>query len=414
MATGGTPVEVTAAPKDGYHGHFWPRFLPDGRHFLYLDQPFDRTKSWIVWASLDGKETRRLVMADSNPLYAEGRLLDVESGALSARPLDPRSGSLSGEPVVLGEGVADNDWAEFLISSSETGALAYATTDRLSRLTWFDRSGKELGTVGPAADYVHVEIAPSDALAAIERIDQTGDNLTLLDLARGTLSRFTFDDGDHAMAVFSPDGSRVAYLLIGSTKSELYEKPVNGAGAPRLLYTGQAYPSSWTPDGASLVVETWTQTTKADISRLLLGREQTPRPIVQTGAWEFDGRVSPDGKWLAYTSDSSGRAEVYVQDFPDAKGKWQISTTGGLVPRWRADGRELTFQSAAGIFGVEVASGETFSPGTPRLIVPARVKNYRNRAGYALTHDGQRFLVDVEPPAPPITFLVNWASELQR
>ena len=160
-----------------------------------------------------------------------------------------------------------------------------------------------------------------------------------------------------------------------------------------------------------LLGETWTTETKADISLLRL-KDGNVDPIVKKRGWENDARLSPDGRWLAYHSDESGTDEVYVQDFPAGTAKWQISWGGGWNERWRADGRELVYVTPAGLFGVDVATGAAFSAGKPKLLLRVRVKSYKNRSNYAMTKDGTRFLVNVDPPAPPMTLLLDWTARL--
>jgi hypothetical protein len=407
-ASGGVAVDVTPKTKDATHR--WPFFLPDGRRYLYLDEYDEKSKCALVLASLDGKETRRLVAATSKGVFSEGRLLYVQSGTLMARRLDPPSGAV-GEPVVLGDAIYDNDFGNFLFTASG-GALAYGTEDRASRLQWFDRSGKELGTVGPPADYVHVELAPSDALAVVERRDGDDDDLVLVDLARDTFSRFTFGGAEFATAVFSPHGDRLAYLKIAGGKSDVYLQPIGGASAPERIGSS-FYPTSFIPDGTALIGETWTTETKADVSLLRL-KDGKVEPIVKKRGWENDARLSPDGRWLAYHSDESGTDEVYVQDFPAGTAKWQVSSGGGWSERWRADGRELIYVAPAGLFGAEVSPGAAFSAGKPKLLLRVRVKSYKNRCNFAITKDGARFLVNVDPPAPPMTLLLDWTARLAR
>jgi Tol biopolymer transport system component len=408
-ASGGAPVDVTPHTKDA--SHRWPFFLPDGRRYLYLDDYDEKSKCAIVLASLDGKETRRLVVADSKSVFSEGRLLYVQSGTLMARRLDPRSGAV-GDPVVLGDAVYDNDFGNFLFTASG-GVLAFGTEDRASRLQWFDRAGKELGTVGPPADYVHVELSPSEALAMVERREREDDDLFLVDLARDTFSRFTFGGAEFATPVFSPDGARVAYLRLG-TANEVFLKPIAGVGAEEKVGSS-FFPTSFTPDGRALIGETWSMQTKADVSILRLGKDGGKvEPIIKKRGWENDGRLSPDGKWLAYHSDESGTDEVYVQDFPAGTAKWQISSGGGWSPRWRPDGRELVYVAPAGLFGAEVSPGAAFSVGKSKLVLRVRVKSYKNRCNFAITKDGARFLVNVDPPAPPMTLLLDWTARLER
>jgi dipeptidyl aminopeptidase/acylaminoacyl peptidase len=340
----------------------------------------------------------------------EGRLLYVHRGSLLARRFDARSLAL-GDPEVVAEGVYDNDFGNFLFTAAG-GTLAYGTEDRASRLVWFDRSGKELGVVGTPADYVHVELSPSGSVALLEKRDAQSNDLYLLDLAAETFSRFTFGGGTFSAPVFSPDGTTVAYCDNVAPVS-VYLKPLAGTGAAVRVATS-LFPSSFTPDGKTLLGECWGPESKADIGAVTLGVDEKPRPLLKSRAWENDAHLSPDGRWLAYHSDESGTEQVYVQDYPAGTSKWQISAGTGWNPRWRADGREILYVNSAGICSVEVAPGSQFAARTPKLLLRLRVKNYKNRYGYALTKDGSRFLVNVDPPPPPLTLLLGWTGTLKR
>jgi Tol biopolymer transport system component len=404
-AKGGAPVDVT--PKGQ---HAYPVLLPDGRRFLY----FDRTKGLVV-ATVDGKEARTLLRVESQASIADGRLLYVDgpTHTLTARRFDPKTLAL-GDPTVIADGIFDDDFGSWLFSAVD-GALVYGTEERRSRLTWFDRAGKELGTVGPPADYVSVDLGPSETSAMVERLDHNDDDLYLVDLARETFSRFTFGGGEFFMPVFSPDGKRVAYGAWAGHKRSVIVRPLSGVGAAE-QHDVDLYPTSFTPDGAALLgeVSTGSASTKADIVLVPLTGNGAPRDVLKTAAWENDARLSPDGKWLLYHSDASGSDEVYVQDYPGGAAKWQVSSSGGWDARWRADGREILWVTPRGLASVDVAPGPSFSAGAPRLALEVRIKNYKNRCGWTMTRDGARFLVNVDPPSSPLTLVVDWAAKLPR
>ena len=452
-ASGGQPVPATKkAPGETAHG--FPFFLPDSRHFLYAAQP----GLTIYVASLDSPDTRKLTSADSKAEYAAGHLLFVRQGTLLAQPFDPGALKLSGEAVPVAEQIrynTGNGAGVFDVSSA--GVLAYRAGNggaNSSHLTWFDRTGKKLGTVGNTADYRGVELAPDGRHVAFHPHDSlTGGDLWLFDLTRGTSTRFTYG-GHNSTPIWSPDGTRIVFAsnhpLSGSGPNgaydgtfDIFEKRSDNTGetirlldsAGSKLTSGWKQPVSWSPDGNTILFEVADPKTNYDLYALPLTRDRRPTILLQTVFNEFEAQISPDGRWFAYTSEESGRRQVYVQSLSGAPGKLQVSTEGGSFARWRRDGKELYYISAdRKLMAVDVSGkGAAFQMGIPRALFEVRglpgtfflnVSGSSGNGGakapipYDVSADGQRFLLTVTEGSPaaedPLTVDSNWARTLAK
>jgi Tol biopolymer transport system component len=418
--TGGAVTPVTTLDeKRGERAHVLPQFLPDGRHFLYLARAREPNGGAYV-GSLDSPATTRLQTTNQKLVHAAtGHLLFLRDGALMAQPFDARSQSASGEPMLLIESVAfstTNGRAAF--SVSDNGVLAYRTSGipATSQLVWVDRSGRKLATVGAPGDYQNFRLSPDDAFLAAEAHDlRTGaGDLWLFDLKRGSSARLTVDGTHNNAAVFSPDGSRIVFASRSDGVPNLHLIAANGGAADeQLLPPGPArLPNDWSSDARSILFEQTDPKTRADLWVLALPDRKTV-PFLQTPFVEASGQFSPDGKWVAYVSNESGRNEVYVRAFPGGGGVWPISINGGAGPRWRADGRELFYVAPdETIMSVTIASASRFEAAPPKPLFKA---DLRNTEAYAVSRDGQRFLLNPDADeatlsAPPISVLVNWAA----
>jgi eukaryotic-like serine/threonine-protein kinase len=426
-AAGGTPEPLTTLDKSrDEYAHAWPHFLPDGRHFLYVAGTSPREKSAIFLGSLDSKPPRLLLGVESSVAYAPpGYLLYALEGTLVARPFDADRLELTGEavPVVKQIGFTIGT-ARAHFSVSETGTLLYRPNPAAAdtQLVWFDRAGKQLGTVGAAGHYSDIRLSPDGKRVAFQRLDKekgTSD-IWLIELARGTTSRLTFDPVNDGDAVWSPDGSRVVFSSMREGLPNLYQKLSSGAGGEELLLKSDEakFATDWSPDGRHVLYHVMSRQSY-DLWVLPLFGERRPEPFVRTDFQESGGRFSPDGRFVAYTSNESGRYEVYVQSFPASGGKWQVSNGGGGSPRWRRDGRELFYLSADGkLMAVEVdGSSGTFAAEVPVPLFEPRVVAISGDSPYDVAADGRRFLVKVpvEENAPaPVTVVLNWTADLKR
>lgn len=417
-----------------------PWFLPDGRHFLYEDfrrdpqRPSD-ARVTIRVASLEGKEGKALLNADSNAVYAQGHLLYLRGNALMAQPFDAKKLETTGEAVPVAEGVEGllENGRIGVFSVSETGLLVFHGGEGQGAriLTWFDRAGNRGATVGEPANLgQNLERSPDQKSLAVQIADHGVLNVWIYDLSRGLRTRLTFDNVGAFSAVWSPDGRALAFASRRKEGIDLYQKPANGAGPEELLYTDASskVPDSWSPDGRFLLYEK--QNFKAtELWALPLRLDQQsgplkPLPVVQTPFFNAaDGRFSPDGRWIVYQSDESGRYEIYAVSFPPsaAGGKRQISNAGGASAQWRRDGKEIFYLGPDNrLMAAEIAVKEgALEVGKiqPLFLYPSGARRFYFANGYDVTADGQRFLMPFpvgEKAAEPLTLIQNWAAELKK
>jgi len=430
-ASGGTPVAVTAF-GDGDVGHRRPIFLPDGRHFFYHAAGASLEQQRIYVGSLDSRDRTLVMTGDSaNVAYAAGHLLFVRQTTLLARPFDADRLTFTGEPFPVAEQVQVLGSPPVgVFSVSETGVLTYqtgtGTTD--TELTWFDRTGKRLGVLGPPGPYLDVELSTDARQAAVSMLDRSGRtrDIWLFDVVRNLRTRFTFDPGDEFVSVWSPDGSRVAFGSRRKGPMDLYVKTATGAGAEELLLEDRfdKVPASWSPDGKYLLYVAISSSTSAstgnDLFVLPLSGDRKPFAFASGPFSEAPGQFSPNGRWIAYSSNESGTNEVYVAPFPRADGKWQISNGGGAsfpAFRWSRNGDEIIYLAPDNtLMAVEVnGKGTAFEVGAAKPLFRTRIAPTRYE--WDVTPDGQRFLINTLPEqtaSSPMTVVLNWNAELQH
>lgn len=421
-ASGGQAAAVTTLDRQPSHRH--PFFLPDGRQFLFYAQGTAET-SGIYLGSLDSGDTTRLTAAETRGLYLpSGWLLWVRARALVAQRLDLQQKALTGDPITLADPVATDGRLAAAASVSAAGLVAYRAGGASPRqLTWFDRTGKAVGVAGePDANGVNApELSPDGRRVAIDRTVQANRDVWLMDLVRDGITRFTFDAAVDGFPIWSPDGSRIAFESRRKSGSyDIWLKPSSGAGTEELLLDtpNDEWPYDWSKDGRFLLYQLTDPKTGLDLWSLpMTGTDRKPAVVVNTPFLEQNGQFSPDGRWVAYDTNESGRPEIVVQPFPEPSGKWQLSTGGGTQPRWRADGKELYFIAPDGtLMAVTVAaSGSTFEAGKPVALFPTNV-GLIPKAQYAVSRDG-RFLMNqtIEAStAVPITLILNWNPEAMR
>jgi Tol biopolymer transport system component len=420
-ATGGVPTQLTTTEPSRYF-HRRPQFLPDGEHFLYHASGKRPGQSGVYIGSLSDKTTHQAVSSDFSAVYAAGYLLFVRDGALMGQSFDTRALQLTGEPFLIIEQV--KTYSIFLhVSAAEDGTLAFREAGQKPQLVWFDRSGKRLGTVGEAAEYANPNLSADDERLAVNIIDPKtkSRDIWLFDLARGARSRFTFDPADDINPVWSKDGSRIFFTSDRKGPRDVFQKKVNAAEDEELIYASPEYKNveDLSPDGRLLIynANAGDNTTKVDLWLLPLEGERSPKPFIKTQFNEANAAISPDGRWVAYDSDESGRREVYVATFPQLSGRWQVSASGGKEPQWRRDGKELFFiNNNNDLMAAEVKPGSgAFETEAPKLLFTTPLTTIgRNR--FVATRDGQRFLVITWPEvAPaPINVVVNWVAEIKH
>jgi Tol biopolymer transport system component/tRNA A-37 threonylcarbamoyl transferase component Bud32 len=440
---GGKPTPVTTlgeAESDKRVSHRYPHFLPDGTHFLYAAGLIGSREVHV--ASLDDQSTQEpgskrnvpllrdhttVRYAPPSPGQSKGYLLFARDYSLMAQEFDPRCLELDGQPFPIAEGVRANAGANPSdFSVSQTGMLAYGGRGGVShQLVWFDRQGRRLGFVGEPAAHGAVSLSPdSDRVAVSLSTEASRSDIWIHDLSREVTSRFTFDPASDWTHAWSPDSARLAFSSTrGGGSADLYVKATSGAGQPELLLktANVKGPLDWSRDGSLLLFREQSLDRGWDLWVLPLEGNREPVPYLQTKFTESTGQFSPDDQWVTYMSDESGQREIYVQPYPADGSKWQISTGGGLQPRWSADGKELFYLSTDGrMMVVEVESQETFRPGVPSALFDVPEFNdilpdifYH----YDVTNDGQRFLIDVaagETGQVPVTVVLNWQAELGR
>jgi serine/threonine protein kinase/Tol biopolymer transport system component len=429
-SAGGEVVAVTKVMSQ-QTGHRFPSFLPDGKNFLYFAAP----SVGVFIGSLDSVDGQRLLAADSPAVYAPpGYVLFIRQGTLLAQPFDAKKLHLNGEPVPIAEQVASDGPGE-AFSVSENGALAYRTGAGTANLhlMWVDRNGKLIESIGVPGGYLGPDLSPDGKRVAVHRHESTGGDIWLVEASGGKTSRLTFDASqENASPIWSPDGSRIAFGSRRNGKWGIYQKLSNGTGNEELLVESELVktPISWSPDGKFILYMVIDPKTGSDGWALPLTGDRKPFPILQTPFNEGHPQISPDGKWIAYSSNETGRSEIYIQSFPPGAGKWQISSNGGSFARWRRDGKELFYMDSpfsGKMVSVEInASGSTVVASVPRPLFDSGYLNLGfghtgNWNTYAVSADGQRFLIP-RPEANltgaltniPITVVLNWISGLKK
>jgi Tol biopolymer transport system component len=436
-ADGGTPVRVTSLDASRRElNHFWPEFLPDGRHVLYLatslDAKGERDTPTVYVASLDSPDRTPLAKMHSRMMYASpGYLVFVQDGALMAQAFDAATVKLSGDPVRIAERVAyfkTIGTGGFTISSN--GVLAHHGGGDPFRLVWHDRHGNTTDSGWPPQLYGAFRISRDGERVAVDVVDPRSGlaDLWIYDVVRGTPVRFTTDPTGASAPVWSGDGRTVLFRSPRRSAPSLFTKTFDGTEQP--LFPGDSPlsampmgPMDWSADGRWIAYIRNSPQTLRDLWLLPVTGDRTPRPISVTRFDEHDAQFSPDSTAIAYVSNESGRPEVYVAPFDRPGDKRPISVGGGTTPRWRKDGRELYYASAGnrGIMAVDIEPGATIKPGVPRRLfslgIELATRPTPRNAAYDAAPDGQRFLVSVpagEPMSSRITVVQNWNALMKN
>jgi Tol biopolymer transport system component len=431
-SSGGAPQPVTKLDKSKHDSHRWPRFLPDGRHFLYLgithNSPRDPNNG-IYFASLDGKENRLLMQSDSQADYSSGYLLFLRDTALMAQPFNPKTGSLEGRPAPIAEHVLfDPGTWRVALSATEGGVLTYLSGGAAAnQLTWYDRSGKSMGLAGEKTlNLNHIRISP-DGLKIAADLGESLSDIWIYDAQRGVSTRFTFGPSSSTSPVWSRDGKWIAYASLERGHLNLYRKSASGMGQAELLLEGsdksvQSWSSDFSPDGKSLVYAAGDLVGSAQLWELpLSGDDRKPRALMPSGFMTMEARYSADGHWIAFTSNESGKFEVYVVPSSGRGGKWQISSGGGQQPLWRRDGKELFYLSSDDkLMSVPIKlNADSVQADAPRplfSLANAILSVNGLVAPYDVTADGQQFVVVTIEQGKnfPINLVTNWTAALQN
>jgi eukaryotic-like serine/threonine-protein kinase len=425
-ASGGSVTPISNPDKNrGEISHRWPVFLPDGTHYLYLATNFAGQKGVdaIFVGSLASQEKRFVVEADANAAYAApGYLLFYRDKALLAQRFDLKRYALTGVPTtVLNDVQYQPQVKRAVFGAAEKGLLVAQTGSgvALSRLVWFDRKGTELGTFGPPDVYGNVCLAPNGKSAAVSITDIASQNTDIwtYDLQRESAKRLTFDPAADTAPIWSPDATRLVFASNRRSFNDLYIKNSDGAQEEKSIGHDDIdkFPTDWSRDGKYIL---YTQ----DKDLWFVTLPELKNSLFLKAPWVLrNGQFSPDGKWVAYASNETGKWQVYVTSFPDAHGKWQVSTAGGEQPRWRDDGKELFYLSSNGkLMAAPVTTGAKFDTGAPVALFQASPRQpipIFDLFVYDVSRDGQRFLIITDlkqADTTPISIVLNWAGKMNK
>ncbi len=421
-ATGGVATaEVKPDTVKGVQQVGWPEFLPDGKHFLYLTILPSPT---LHVAALGSGKGKALGPCESQVQYIEpGYLLYSRGGSLVLQPFDARALKLKGEPVPIAEQVGTSVVGGSDFRASNNGVLVYSTrAAQVGELAELDRAGRLTRLLDCPPSALSPMLSPDDRRATVRAIDpQTRSrNVWILDRDRGISTRFTFEPSNENYPYWSPDGKRIAYWSDAPGASGVVAKQLTGSGETELLapLADEVALKDWSADGSTIFLDTF-GATGSDIATLAVSGDKKVKPFLNGAFNEFSGRLSPDGRYLAYVSDESGRDEIYVQTYPDRSEKWQISARGGDDPHWANGGRELLYLSPEQqMMSVPITLAPPFAPGTPAVLFQTKILGPgQQRNHYAVTRDGGTFILFrplAERTLPTTTVVLNWMSEIGK
>lgn len=433
VSAGGGSPEVLNTPdvSKGELSYRWPEVLPDGKAVLFVIAEakdigfFSEAK--IALERLDTHERKILPIQGTYPRYSpSGRLLFVREGSVFAVQFDLHRLEVTSQPMPVLDGVKispNSGVANFMVSG--TGSLVYvpenvSVADGL--LTWIDRKNQSKGLAAPPHFYGSPQISPDGQRVAVNIFSGKNVDVWIYEIAHGTLTRLTFDE-QSSSPVWSPDGRQIAFTTRRGAGPAIVLKRADGSGTEETLVAGDSLimtSTSWSRDGNFLAYWTVGSETGRDIWIVPLKGERKPRPFIKTKFNEQQAKFSPDGRWVAYISDETGRYEVYVQPFPGPGGKWQISTNGGTYPVWASNGRELFYLGGGKVMSVEVTSQTNFSASGPEIVAdsPPTLSTRLGGSLYDVGPDGQRFLfvkANVENgPPDEVRVVLNWTEELKQ
>ena len=419
-ASGETPKPISIPDKaHGEDSHRWPMFLPDGKHYLYMAANFSgrNDEDAIFVGSLDSNEKRFVVKASANAAYAApGYLVFYRNKTLLAQRLDLKHFALTGEPAAMLEDVeylSNVKRVVFAVSNNGLLLTQGGNGAAISQPMWFDRNGRVLGAVGQPGVYGNVSLALSGKAAAVSITDIASLNtdVWIYDLLRASAKRLTFDPAIDRVPIWSPDAKRLVFTSSRQSNIDLYLKNADGTQEEKSLVSDDfnKYPNDWSRDGRYILY------TRGPDLWLVTLPELKSSPYLKAVSVLRNGQFSPDGKWVAYASNESGKWEIYVTSFPEPRGKWQVSTGGGQQPRWRSDGKELFYLSSDNkMMAAPVTTGTKFDSGTPVALFQANPReqvSLNDVFVYDVRRDGQAFLINTkvrQAETAPMSVVLNW------
>ncbi len=426
-ANGGRVEEFTRV-SEGQLSHRWPEILPGGEDALFAIQgtTVDWNTASIALLSLKTGKIRTLIEGGTNPHYSPtGHIVFGRNDVLMAAPFDLKRLEVTGPPVPVLEDVFMNRAnGNVQVALSAEGTLVYlagAGGEAPRELVWVDRKGTAKPVGATPAAFEQPSLSPDGKKIAVH-IRPPSDDIWIYDLGRGTLARLTFQPGEDESPVWSPDGKRVAFSssLSDRPRSVLWKNADGSGSEDNLTTTGfHLHLGSFTHDGRLLAYTNYESETRGDIWLLPLTEERKPKPFLNTPFNEIDPKISPDGRWIAYASDETGREEVYVQSLEGSGGKYQISTEGGFGALWARNGRELFYRKDHKVMAVSVTTNPGFVASSPRLLFEGAYDIHPRREGvWDVTPDGQRFLmvrpVGQETVQDQFRVVLNFSTEIQR
>jgi eukaryotic-like serine/threonine-protein kinase len=416
---GGTPQPLTEF-GERENSHRWPEFLPGGDAMLFaaLYSGGNWNNARISMRSVGTGVRRDLIQGGTNPRYARsGHLVYAQGGNLMAVPFDAEKLAVMGAAVPVVEGVLQSTFSGAAqYSFSDTGTLVYVTESIQAqrRLVWVSRGGAEEPVAAPARAYYRGPRLSPDGRKVAVAIEGQETEVWLYDLSRGTLSRLTFQGSTNYEPIWTPDGKRVVFHSTAGVEGLFWQSADGSGGLERLNKFG-GLPYSWSPDGKLLAFN------NGAIIWMLRLADHKAAPLRETTFKEGAAQFSPDGRWLAYVSNESGRFEVYVQPYPGPGGKWQISAEGGTEPLWNPNGRELFYRSGDKMMATEIATHPRFSASKPNVLFAGQFQPSPSpvpTANYDVSPDGRRFLMlksdEPEGAATQINVVLNWFEELKQ
>jgi Tol biopolymer transport system component len=420
-------------PKRGESSHRWPFFLPDGRHFLYLIASFgsgeEKARMGIYAGALDSKDETFVAAAKSTLAYvAPGYLLYLRERHLVAQPFDPKGLRTTGDALPVAENVQFfPQTAGALLTVSENGLLVYQgeSASVVSKLLWLDRSGREVGSIAAEGDLANPRISPDGTRIALDVTDHQSGNtdVWIYRSSGGVGTRVTSNPAIDGSPIWSPDGGRIVFMSLRRGHPDLYLIDSSATGSEEeILHSDRTkYPTDWSPDGRIILFRAVDATSNFELWTLPAQGEHQPSPFMKPPFGVSNAQFSPDGRWVAYASNESGKWEIAVSPYPGPGGSWKVSSAGGSEPRWRRDGKELFYLAPDGkLMAVEVKTGASFEAGAAAPLFQIRRRQPVSSVdlfSYDVSADGQRFLVNTDTAgttSTPLTAIVNWTAGLPK